>query len=365
MFRVPGVGALFLLALGAAALPLPAKECVPSFPPQGEWLGADAAYSIPISGGRVVWIFGDTLYGKERVVKGDVPRMVRNSVGVSTCDPEKGWSLEYTIRKGNDGTPLDFFESPSKAHWYWALDGFFHQDALYVSLLCVRDKAVEGSAALAFETCGADLAKVTNLSASPQDWKVEVFPLVPDGVKAYPSSTAVIHGDHAYIFAQYEKPPHPMLLTRIPLTGLATPRHSLEYLAQDGKWRAGLDPADARHVMVPGASEMSVRYHPELKQWVAIMIGQPFPSDKVWFRTAPELTGPWSEGKVIHTIAEMQPGSAGYDRDTFCYAAKEHPEFESPDQLLFTYVCNSFTVKKIVDIPTIYFPKVVVMPMPK
>jgi hypothetical protein len=231
--------------------------------------------------------------------------------------------------------------------------------------LCIRDKAVEGSAALAFETCGADLAKVSNLSASPQQWKVEISPLVPDGVKAYPSSTAVVSGDYAYIFASYEKAPNPMLLTRIPLKGLSAPKENLQYLAKDGSWKPGLDPSNARYVMTPGASEMSVRYHPDLKKWVAVMIGQPFPSDKIFFRTAPELAGPWSEGQVIHRIPEMQSSSPGYDRDTFCYAAKEHPEFELPGQLLFTYVCNTFAVKKLATTPSIYFPQSVVVPMPK
>ena len=236
---------------------------------------------------------------------------------------------------------------------------------MWVTLLCIRDKPVETSAALAFETCGADLAKVSNLSASPQEWKVEVSPLVPDGIKAYPSSTAVLSGDYAYIFASYEKPPNPMLLTRIPLKGLAAPKENLQYLAKDGSWKPGLDPSNAQYVMTPGASEMSVRYHPDLKKWVAVMIGQPFPSDKIIFRTAPDIAGPWSEGRVIHHIAEMQPSSPGYDKDTFCYAAKEHPEFESPGKLLFTYVCNSFTVKKVATTPSIYFPQTVMMPMPK
>ena len=356
---------VLFLAATAFAAPPDSKECQPSFPFQGEWLGADAAYSIPISKGRVVWIFGDTLMGKERVVTGDIPRMVRNSIGVSTCDASQGWKIEYAIRKDNAGQSLDFFQSPSKAHWYWALDGFFHQDSLWVSLLCIRDKPVEGSAALAFETCGADLAKVSNLGASPQEWKVEVFPLVPDGVRAYPSSTAVVSGDHAYILANYEEKPNPMLLTRIPLNGLASPKENLQYLAKDGSWKPGLDPSNARHVMTPGASEMSVRYHPDLKKWVAVMIGQPFPSDKILFRTAPELAGPWSDGQVIHRIAEMQPGSPGYDKDTFCYAAKEHPEFETPGKLFFTYVCNSFTVSKVATTPSIYFPQTVTMPMPK
>jgi hypothetical protein len=356
--------ALFFAATSFAAPP-DTKECKPSFPFQGEWLGADAAYSIPISDGRVVWIFGDTLIGKERVVTGDTPRMVRNSIGVSTCDPTKGWKIDYAIRKDSSGQSLDFFQSPSKAHWYWALDGFFHKDTLWVSLLCIRDKPVEGSAAMAFETCGGDLAKVSNLSASPQQWKVDVFPLVPDGVKAYPSSTAVVSGEHAYIFASYEKPPSPMLLTRIPLNGLAAPKENLQYLANDDSWKPGLDPSNAKYVMTPGASEMSVRYHPGLKKWVAVMIGQPFPSDKILFRTAPELAGPWSDGQVIHRIAEMQPSSPGYDKDTFCYAAKEHPEFEAPGNLFFTYVCNSFTVSKVAKMPSIYFPQTVTMPMPK
>jgi hypothetical protein len=99
---------LFLAATSLAAPP-DTSQCIPSFPFQGEWLGADAAYSIPISEGRVVWIFGDTMIGKERVVTGDIPRMVRNSIGVSTCDASKGWKIEYVIRKDNSGQSLDFF----------------------------------------------------------------------------------------------------------------------------------------------------------------------------------------------------------------------------------------------------------------
>src|ERR1700694_2011657 len=64
-------------------------DCEPSFPFKGSWWGADAAYSIPLPDGRSVWIFGDTLYGDRRVVEGNDPRMVRNSIGVSNCDRSK------------------------------------------------------------------------------------------------------------------------------------------------------------------------------------------------------------------------------------------------------------------------------------
>ena len=52
-------------------------------------LGADAAYSIPLKDGRDLWIFGDTLEGAQRVVQQNTPVMVRNSIGVSTCEAGK------------------------------------------------------------------------------------------------------------------------------------------------------------------------------------------------------------------------------------------------------------------------------------
>jgi hypothetical protein len=59
----------------------------------------------------------------------------------------------------------------------------------------------------------------------------------------------------------------------------------------------------------------------------------------------------------------MQKNSPEYDKDTFCYAGKEHPEFEKGD-LVFTYVCNTMNVKKLETEMGIYYPKVVRMKMP-
>lgn len=289
--------------------------------------------------------------------------MVRNSIGVSTCRDGK-WDIEYVIRRDAAGRPADFFRARSADTWYWALDGFRHNDQLWVTLLCIRAAKSQKSDALGFETCGTDLARLTGLGLGPQQWKVEYFPLVPDGVRAYPSATAVVEGDHAYIFALYESGKRPMLLTRIPLAGLDAPAKNLEYLANDGAWKPGFEPANAMHVMERGTSEMSVRYHPQRKQWLAVMIAPNIPSDKVLLRTAPRLTGPWTKGKVIYRIPDMQKNTPGYDRDTFCYAAKEHPQFRRPGSILFTYVCNTFAVPKLVDNLRIYFPRAVRVKLP-
>jgi hypothetical protein len=68
---------------------------------------------------------------------------------------------------------------------------------------------------------------------------------------------------------------------------------------------------------------------------------------------------------VIYQIPIMQKSDPNYDKETFCYAGKEHPEFEKPGELLFTYVCNSMKPKKLETLTNVYIPQVVVMPMPE
>ncbi len=355
---------LVLLSAGILfAKNAPHFDCTPAFPPQSPWLGADAAYSVPLQDGRDVWIFGDTLYGEKRQVTGDDPRMVRNTIGISTCK-ESHWNIDYVIRHDATGKFLDFFQSQHKGTWYWALDGVEHKNELWVTLLCVRNAPKATSAALGFEICGTDLAHVTGLRADPQNWKVSYFPLVPDGVHANPSASAVIEDNNLYIYTLDENGSRPTILTRIPLQGLDDPKKNLQYLGSDGGWHDGLEPAKAKPIMQHGAAEMSVRYHPELKKWIAVLVDPSIFSGTVLLRTSPTMAGPWTEGEVIYHIPELQKDSAGYDPDTFCYAGKEHPEFEKKGELVFTYVCNTMKPKRLETETNIYFPKLVRMPMP-
>src|ERR1035441_8665042 len=108
---VTQIGIVIALFLLSCAVLLQAQErskidCTPSFPFKDSWWGADGAYSIPLPDGRSLWIFGDTLYGDRRLVEGNEPRMVRNSIGISTCD-DRDWKVDYVIRRGGKGQPQD------------------------------------------------------------------------------------------------------------------------------------------------------------------------------------------------------------------------------------------------------------------
>jgi hypothetical protein len=338
--------------------------CNAAFPPEtgksSGWLGADAAYSIPLPDGRDVWIFGDTLYGTHRVVTGNDPQMVHNTLGISTCKGGQ-WKLHYIFRHDAKGNPISFFSPADNAHWYWALDGFYANGDLWVTLLCIRHPATPAQAGMDFESCGSDLAQLSGLNRDPEHWQLTIHPLVSDGVKAYPSATTVVHDGYAYLFALYESGTRPLLATRIPLAGLNDPAAHLEYLGNDDAWHHGFEPSHAKQVMPQGSTELSIRYHPDLKKWLAVSFDPAAISDRIILRTAPNLTGPWTDANdatTLYRVPEMQAGPK-QDKNIFCYAGKEHPELEVPSNIVFTYVCNTFSPPELATRPDIYLPQVI------
>ena len=84
------VAALLLWGVPAAA------ECVPEFP-YTRWLGADAAYSVPLPDGRSFWLFGDTFIAARGATTRKGARLVANTVALSSC--EKGaFRIGYSWR---------------------------------------------------------------------------------------------------------------------------------------------------------------------------------------------------------------------------------------------------------------------------
>ena len=74
--------------------------------------------------------------------------------------------------------------------------------------------------------------------------------------------------------------------------------------------------------IVNGFRSTTVNYHPEMKQWVMICDIK-FMDNKIKMRTAPELTGPWSDEIDIYEIPEVTPGNSSYTKSNFCYLPRE------------------------------------------
>ncbi len=135
------------------------KHFLPEFSYIHGWLGADDAYSIPLTPSKSLWLFGDTFVGGENTeLRSQAKTMVRNSVGISVCKRDKNCSMRYFWHQRGEPKPHSFFDTGTDDLWYWPLDGFLEGKTLYVSLMAVRNKpGSKANDAFGFEIVGTKL----------------------------------------------------------------------------------------------------------------------------------------------------------------------------------------------------------------
>ena len=339
---------------------------LPDFSYTQGWLGADDAYSVPLAPNKSVWLFGDTFVGNPTTkLRSQSKTMVRNSVGISICKPGKSCTLTYFWQKPADPKPRSFFDTGTDALWYWPLDGFLQGKTLYVALLAVRNKpGASSDDALGFEIAGTKLATVEDALISPTKWHVSIQNLT--GANLWAGVSMIPNGKYVLWYTQVSSGEGRgyMTVMRVPREDMADPSRGWEYLRKDGKWVAGLAGDDTMHVIDQAISEMSVRYHPTIHKWLALSGGPEFPSPRAVERSADSPVGPWSDPSTIYEFPEMKPGNPGYDKDTFCYAVKEHIEF-TDSKIAMTYACNSMSMTKTIANMNIYRPRGVILDLPK
>lgn len=169
-------------------------------------------------------------------------------------------------------------------------------------------------------------------------------------------------GDYLYTVMGRER--KKAFLTRLPLDHLENPQEYIEYFAMDRIWKPGTDPGDAC-VLIEDVIGGSVRYHNDLKRW-AMIYGPNFLSNKILMRTAPEITGPWSEAVVLYEAPEQIRNAPEYDEGNFCYGAREHFQFydRKNQNLLITYDCNAANFMKLVSNMRLNSPRVLSIRFP-
>ena len=112
--------ALTALELRADPQPLgkPAPELDAPFQRDSGWIGADGAYSIPLSTNTTLWLYSDTFVGKVKDGKRTDARMINNSIALQqgTNQPE------FFYGTSRDGKPDSFIKPQhGSAHGYFWL----------------------------------------------------------------------------------------------------------------------------------------------------------------------------------------------------------------------------------------------------
>jgi hypothetical protein len=80
-----------------------------------------------------------------------------------------------------------------------------------------------------------------------------------------------------------------------------------------------------------------------------------FPVGPLAMRTAPAITGPWSESKAFYRPPEFDAPRKGF----YLYSGKAHPEQEAGGKLAVTYCTNLQSIFDMARDPTVYYPRFV------
>jgi len=369
------------LALGTIILAQSTTRGIPSFfPYNGQWHGGDVAYSIPLSPGRYLWLFGDSFVGKPSAERNPDDSMPRNTLAIADCDNRLHCSFQYHWRQPSSGVPRAFFDTGSE-EWYWPLDGFVANGKLYVFL--ERMHVAGDSAAFGFAYSGVVLASIENFSDSPPQWHI-VYQKILDGDTVVPGVAAVLpvaipnladsslDPAYAYLFTWKKSDESAYLaLTRLRLSALDDARlasNHWEYLSKSDAWIPWNTPvgiAKEAKIMVRGNfTELTVKYHPELRRWLLTAPGDLL-TGAALLSHADKLSGSWSLPQPIYSYPEAQQSNMDHTPNVFCYAAKEHPEFERKGAYVFSYACNSMKPPEIMKNSRLYHPVLVTLPMKK
>lgn len=333
-------------------------ELAPLFTRTSGWTHGDGAATVALSGGRVAWLFSDSIITEP----GAGRRMVNNAVAAHSLSAPSGAEFAW----GWGGPPAApalgaFFPSQREGHWNWLAGGGAESDGrLTIFLWSMSRRGVPG--VWDFMLRGTGAATITNPEASPDRWTWTHTPLFDEtggkpGAKRQWGSAVAMDGTHAYIYGVDTTGGHNkrLILARSPAASLAQ-ASAWEFLTERGDWStASAEAAPVLGDASRAADEFSVHHLREGDRdvWLLIQMEASL-GRRIMARTAPRPEGPWSAPSSFFTCPE--PAS---DTRLFVYSAKAHPELSREGELLITYCVNSSSFEHAWNDPAVYRPRVI------
>lgn len=353
------------------------------------WNGGDIAHTLEISGGRTLWLFGDSILGpvRERARIGGESKFVRGAVACHAT-PELGAAprtIEFAAEQAHDGVPQATWMSPSRELWpadtwmWWMGDGALVRDdsgatklVLFASVIGPSGNA-EGM--WNFRRVGGAIVSVANHSDAPHEWRatqrvnpfVEALPRHGEpprrsddwGAAVIAWSPAPTRGDARtlYVFGvrTFEDRDRGLLLARCSESELDQPERWTFF---DGAaWSA--DARAARELLRGIPDEFTVqRVVLDDADALVLVHSEPMLGRRTFARTALSPQGPWSAPTELFEAAA--PAS---DKRLIVYASKGHAHLSRPGELLVSYAVNSSDFGQLFADASLYRPRFVRVPL--
>ena len=324
------------------------------FRQEPRWLGADGAHSTSLGENRIFWTFADTFVAtSEALVRGE-SEMVRNTVAIQLGNDPLTATMDFHWQQDPNGLPASFYPESGDS-WFWPGTSIRLDEGPLITFLSeIVNTPGEG---LGFKHTGYAMALVVNPDEPVTDWKPRI--VTPnDGRLGFLPGSALVR-DGAYVVALALKGnEHAGALVRYRADDLA--RGSLE----KPQWWAGdetgwipaeeLGPAGPEVIIRNAGSESSIHRDVRIETFIHVTT-YGFGAASIGIRTAPELTGPWSEPLMIY-----RPPESNSPRP-FVYGAVAHPSLTGSDEneLIITYSTNSFEFTDLLTRNELYWPRVI------
>jgi hypothetical protein len=344
------------------------------------WLGGDAAASVALGNGKVLWLFGDSFIALDSSASRERSVMVRNSIAIQDGkDPQKS-TLEF-FHGTDHNRPADFF-TPRHGSWFWPGHGVMVRGKLILFLMEVQ-KVDSG---LGFEVSGWYVAMVHNPQDNPSAWKINYQkgiplegPMIGSAAGLSSASQQTIAGsaqvfiDEKFLYALGATEPglHEVFPLRWPLDkAYAGDFSDPEIGGSNGwiRWRAAnadrRKPArdkESKHAgfsesagdvgkpIFTAQTEYALWYDSTLQRFIQVQ-SFGFGKATIGVRYAPALLGPWTEPVHLFT-----PDYQDF-RQPLMYSVLVHPEQKGPG-IYLTYNVNSGDFSELLRDPRLYYPR--------
>jgi hypothetical protein len=317
------------------------------------WIGADGAHSVAMGANRRLWLFSDTWVGSVRNGKRVDATIVNNSVAIQDGRGDAA-KLRFVVRQNADQKVAALFTPADGRGWFWLQAGAYARKKLYLFLSQVEKTDSPG--VFGFRQFGQTLGIVANPEDDPTSWRLEQRKLpctIFSPERELTFGAAVLQdGDYLYVFGTDAdvKPNGPdryLIVARVPLP--AVEDFAAWRFYRGGRWDAGFRAAS--RIVGRMASECSVSYLAGFKQYVLVYTEGGL-SARILARTARGPAGPWSAPTMLYRCPEE-----GWNKNIFCYGAKAHPSLAANDELVVSYIANSFDFWQVAADARLYFPR--------
>ncbi|MGW5362895.1 DUF4185 domain-containing protein [Actinopolymorpha pittospori] len=307
------------------------------------WTGGDSTYSVPLAGGRTLWMFSDTFWGP---VDADLGRPTTVPFLNNSFVVERGDRLR-TVAGGTPQAPDSLVPPDEPGTWNWLGAGVRTDRSLDVMFL---EFGRTGPGALDFAWRENKLGRFDPATLRLR----EVVPL-PSGAGVQWASWIMREGRHTYVYGVEDGGlTKYMHLARVGGTDLTA--RPWEYWTGGG-WSDA--EAESTRIMSGVANEYSVSRWRDGYLLVTQDTTKVFsPNIVAYVGCSP--TGPFTRAATLYSTPETGAGGSYANPNIFTYNAHEHPDLRRGSRLLVTYNVNSLDPNAdLYDDVTIYRPRFV------